>query len=142
MRGAPTASCACPNRAPRDSSASPVCTRDRPRYTARHHGGGARPMALTVVRGTLGRGDTDDTLDEERRALAEAGAEMVAVPVAERERVLELLPRADGLLGFSTIDGDMIGRLERCRGVVTVSHGFNHIDLDTATAAGDRKSVV
>ena len=93
-------------------------------------------MALTVVRGTLGRGDTDDTLDDERRALAEAGAEMVTVPVAERERVLDLLPRADGLLGFSTIDADMIGRLERCRGVVTVSHGFNHIDLDGATAAG------
>ena len=93
-------------------------------------------MTLTVVRGTLGRGDTDDTLDDERRTLAQAGAEMIAVPVAERERVLELLPRADGLLGFSTIDADMIGRLERCRGVVTVSHGFNHIDLDTATAAG------
>ena len=65
-------------------------------------------MALTVVRGTLGRGDTDDTLDDERRTLAEAGAEMIAVPVAERERVLELLPQADGLLGFSTIDADMM----------------------------------
>ena len=93
-------------------------------------------MALTVVRGTLGRGDTDDTLDDERRTLAEAGAEMIAVSVAERERVLELLPRADGLLGFSTITADMVGRLERCRGIVTVSHGFNHIDLDAATAAG------
>ncbi len=93
-------------------------------------------MALTVVRGTLGRGDTDDTLDDERRTLEAAGAEMIAVPVAERERVFELLPRADGLLGFSTLDGDTIGRLERCRGVVTVSHGFNHIDLDAATAAG------
>ncbi|MDP8922559.1 MAG: C-terminal binding protein [Chloroflexota bacterium] len=93
-------------------------------------------MALTVVRGLLGRGNTDDTLEEERKTLAEAGAEVIAVPVAERARVLELLPRADGLLGFSTIDADMMGRLERCRGVVTVSHGFNHIDLDAATAAG------
>jgi len=93
-------------------------------------------MALTVVRGTLGRGDTDDTLETERRTLAEIDAELIAVSVADREKVNALLPKADGLLGFSTIDADMIGRLEKCRGVVTVSHGFNHIDLDAATAAG------
>jgi hypothetical protein len=31
-------------------------------------------MTLTVVRGLLARGDTDDTLDDERAALAEVGA--------------------------------------------------------------------
>ena len=93
-------------------------------------------MTLTVVRGLLGRGDTDDTLDQERQTLAEVGAEVVAVPVAERDRLLALLPRADGLLGVSQVDADMIGALSRCRGIVTVSHGFNFIDLDAATEAG------
>ena len=93
-------------------------------------------MALTVVRGLLARGDTDDTLDEERAALAEVGAEMVTVPIADRERLLSLLPEADGLLGVSFIDADMLGRMVKCRGIVPVAHGFNHIDLDTATEMG------
>jgi D-3-phosphoglycerate dehydrogenase len=93
-------------------------------------------MALTVVRGTLARGDTDDTLDYERAALAEVGAEMIDVPVADRERLLSLLPRADGLLGVSFIDADMLARMVKCRGVVAIAHGFNHIDLDAATEMG------
>lgn len=93
-------------------------------------------MALTVVRGLLARGDTDDTLDDERAALAEIGAEMVTVPLSDREQLLSLLPEADGLLGVSFIDGEMLGRMVKCRGIVTVSHGYNHIDLDTATEMG------
>jgi len=93
-------------------------------------------MALKVVRGLLGRGDTDDTLDDERATLAAIGAEMITVPVGDRDAVMALLPEADGLLGFSFIDGDMLGRMVKCRGIVTVSHGFNHIDLDTASEMG------
>jgi D-3-phosphoglycerate dehydrogenase len=93
-------------------------------------------MALTVVRGLLARGDTDDTLDDERAALAEVGAELVAVPIADRERLLSLLPEADGLLGVSFVDADMLRRMARCRGIVAIAHGFNHIDLDTATEMG------
>jgi D-3-phosphoglycerate dehydrogenase len=93
-------------------------------------------MALIVVRGLLARGDTDDTLDDERAALAEVGAEMIAVPIQDRERLLSLLPEADGLLGVSFIDADMLSRLVKCRGIVTISHGFNHIDLDTASEMG------
>jgi D-3-phosphoglycerate dehydrogenase len=93
-------------------------------------------MALTVVRGLLGRGDTDDTLDDERATLAAIGAEMIAIPVADRERLLEALPRADGLMGVSFIDGDMIEMLEQCRGIVLIAHGFNHVDIDAATDAG------
>ncbi len=93
-------------------------------------------MSLTVVRGLLGRGNTDDTLDDERRTLAKVGAELMPVPIAERERLLRMLPKADGLLGVSQIDTEMIQALGRCRGIVTVSHGFNFIDLDAATEAG------
>ncbi|MBA2448732.1 MAG: C-terminal binding protein [Chloroflexi bacterium] len=93
-------------------------------------------MALMVVRGIQGRGDTDDTLEAERRTLAELGAEMVVVPVAERERVRQLVPEADGLLGVHDVDAAMIRSMGRCRGIVTVSHGFNYIDLEAATAAG------
>jgi D-3-phosphoglycerate dehydrogenase / 2-oxoglutarate reductase len=93
-------------------------------------------MALTVLRGLQARGDTDDTLDDERPALAAVGAEMIAVPLDDRERLLALLPEADGLLGISSIDADMFGRMVKCRGVVAVAHGFNHIDLDTATEMG------
>jgi D-3-phosphoglycerate dehydrogenase len=50
--------------------------------------------------------------------------------------LLSLLPQADGLLGVSFIDADMLGRMVKCRGVVAVAHGFNHIDLDTATEMG------
>ncbi|MFN8522426.1 MAG: C-terminal binding protein [Chloroflexota bacterium] len=93
-------------------------------------------MGLTVVRGLLGRGDTDDTLDDERRSLSRAGAELVAIPIADRDRLLAALPEADGLLGVSFIDGSMIQALKRCQAIVTISHGFNHIDLDAATEAG------
>lgn len=93
-------------------------------------------MALTVVRGLQGRGDTDDTLDDERAALAAVGAELVTVPIQDRDRLLALLPEADGLLGISTIDADMLGRMVKCRGIVTVSHGFNHIDLEAASEMG------
>jgi D-3-phosphoglycerate dehydrogenase len=93
-------------------------------------------MALTVVRGLLARGDTDDTLEDERAALAEVGAEMIAVPIEDRERLLALLPEADGLLGVSFIDADMLGRMVKCRGIVAIAHGFNHIDLDTASEMG------
>src|SRR5215204_6531836 len=77
-------------------------------YSPHRSCGGISGMALTVVRGLLARGDTDDTLDEERRTLAEVGAEMVAIPVADRERLLAALPSADGVMGVSFIDGDMI----------------------------------
>jgi D-3-phosphoglycerate dehydrogenase len=93
-------------------------------------------MALKVVRGLLARGDTDDTLDDERKTLAAVGAEVEAIPVADRERLLAALPSADGLLGVSFIDGDMIEMLENCRGIVLIAHGFNHVDLDAATEAG------
>jgi len=93
-------------------------------------------MALTVVRGLLARGNTDDTLEEERRTLAEVGAEVIAIPVADRERLMAALPKADGLMGVSFIDGDMIEMLERCRAIVLIAHGFNHVDLDAATEAG------
>src|SRR4051812_31782193 len=93
-------------------------------------------MALTVVRGLLARGDTDNTLDEERAILAEIGAEVEAIPIADRERLLAALPRADGLFGVSFIDGDMIEMLQRCRGIILIAHGFNHVDLNAATEAG------
>ena len=93
-------------------------------------------MPLTVVRGLMGRGNTDDTLEAQRRTLAEVGAEVVAVPIAERQRLLDLLPDADGLLGVSQVDADMLQSLSKCRGIVTVSHGFNYIDLDAATELG------
>src|SRR3954447_22152718 len=93
-------------------------------------------MALTVVRGLLARGDTDDTLEYERAILAKVGAEVIAVPVADRERLLSLPPQADGLLRVSFIDADMLRGVGQCRGVVAIAHGFNHIDLDTATEMG------
>lgn len=93
-------------------------------------------MPLTVVRGIQGRGDTDDTLASERRTLAEVGAEMIVVPVADRDRIRGLLPEADGVLGVYDLDAATIRSMGHCRGIVTVSHGFNYIDLDAASAAG------
>ncbi len=93
-------------------------------------------MSLTVVRGLLGRGATDDTLAVERQTLAEVDAEMIAVPIADRERILTLLAKADGVMGIHQIDAAMFRSMEQTRGVVTISHGFNYIDLDAATEAG------
>jgi D-3-phosphoglycerate dehydrogenase / 2-oxoglutarate reductase len=93
-------------------------------------------MALKVVRGLQARGDTDDTLEYERATLADVGAELVTVPISDRDRLLAELPDADGLLGVSFIDATMLGRMVKARGIVTVSHGYNHIDLDTATEMG------
>lgn len=113
-----------------------VCSSLAFRYTGAQPGRGVWDMSLTVVRGLLARGDTDDTLDAERQTLAEVGADVVAVPIAEQERLREALPTADGLLGVSQLDASAIGALGKCRGIVTISHGFNHIDLDAATEAG------
>ena len=93
-------------------------------------------MVMKVVRGLQGRGDTDDTLDDERATLAAVGAELVTVPISDRDALMALLPEADGLLGVSSIDAELLGRMVRCRGIVTVSHGFNHIDLDAASEMG------
>lgn len=93
-------------------------------------------MAFSVVRGLLARGDTDDTLDVERQTLAAVGAEMVAVPLQDLERLRSLLPTADGVMGLSQLDAATIQSMGRCRGIVTISHGFNYIDLDAATRAG------
>jgi D-3-phosphoglycerate dehydrogenase / 2-oxoglutarate reductase len=92
-------------------------------------------VAYTVIRGVVRKG-FDTSIEEERRILGEVGAELEVVQVGERERLLEMLPRADGLLGLSQLNRDLIACAERARGIVTVSHGFNFIDLEAATEAG------
>lgn len=93
-------------------------------------------MTYTVIRGLFGRGSSEDTLEEERRILAEVDARLELIPINDRAALLEAAPHADGLLGVTQLDTEVIRRLERARGIITVSHGFNHIDLDAATAAG------
>ena len=62
---------------------------------------------------------------------------MIAVPVEDRERLLALLPKADGLLGVSFIDADMLEIDGQAAGASSlIAHGFNHIDLDAATEMG------
>jgi D-3-phosphoglycerate dehydrogenase / 2-oxoglutarate reductase len=93
-------------------------------------------MPLTVLRGLLGRGATDETLDAERKTLAEVDAELVTVPAQDRDQIMAMLPKADGVMGVHQIDAEMVRAMDRVRGVVTISHGFNYIDLDAATSAG------
>jgi D-3-phosphoglycerate dehydrogenase len=91
-------------------------------------------LAFTVIRGFYRKGF--DASDEERRILAEVEADIEVVPASDREAIRAALPRADGLLSVGALDAEMIGQAQRARGIVTVSHGFNHIDLAAATAAG------
>lgn len=93
-------------------------------------------MTYTVIRGLFGRGSSEDTLEQEQRVLAEVDAQLELIPIGDRAALLAAAPRADGLLGVTQLDTEVIRRLERARGIVTVSHGFNHIDLEAATAAG------
>jgi D-3-phosphoglycerate dehydrogenase len=93
-------------------------------------------MTYTVIRGSWGPGAWEDTVEEERRILAEVDASLEVVPIADREAIAAALPRADGVLGISQLPAERLRLLEQARGIVTVSHGFNYIDLDVATELG------
>jgi D-3-phosphoglycerate dehydrogenase len=75
-------------------------------------------------------------LSIEQAELATANAVVTALCTSEAE-VAELGASADGLLTLGIgLTRQTLTRLPNCRAIVSVSHGFNHLDLAAATELG------
>ena len=94
-------------------------------------------MSLRVVRTTIFPHAPESTLPEERRILATVDAEVEPVPHLGPAELAEAVRGADGLItGGVRVTAAVIAAMPDCRGIVTASVGFDHIDLETATARG------
>ncbi|HET9017071.1 MAG TPA: C-terminal binding protein [Thermomicrobiaceae bacterium] len=94
-------------------------------------------MSLRVVRTTIFPHAPESTLPEERRILAAVDAAVEPVPHLGPDELAEAVRGADGLItGGVRVTSAVIAAMPDCRGIVTASVGFDHIDLATATARG------
>jgi D-3-phosphoglycerate dehydrogenase len=94
-------------------------------------------MTLHVLCAASGAVIPNDDLSIEAAELVRANAEVVPRVCHSEAEIVEAALRADGLLTFGVpLSEDTLAALSRCRAIVTVSHGFNHIDLDAATEQG------
>jgi D-3-phosphoglycerate dehydrogenase len=79
----------------------------------------------------------NDDLSIEAAELARADAEVIPRVCHSEAEIVEAAARADGLLTFGIpLTDHTLAALSRCRAVVSVGHGFNHIDVDAATERG------
>jgi D-3-phosphoglycerate dehydrogenase len=94
-------------------------------------------MAFKVLRTGFPPHVTEATLPEERQILAAVGAELIpATPRTEAE-LQALVPEMDGLLIAGTrVSAAVIAAMPKCRGIVTCTVGFDHIDVAAATERG------
>ena len=74
-------------------------------------------------------------LSIEAAELASADAEVILC--TSEADIAEAGPRVDGLLLLGAgLGRDTLARLTNCRAIISVSHGFNHIDIPAATEMG------
>jgi len=79
----------------------------------------------------------DADLSIEMTGLGPSGAELMAPVCASEADIADAAGSADGLISLGVgLSRPTLARLSRCRAIVTVSHGFNHIDLAAATEYG------
>lgn len=79
----------------------------------------------------------NDDVSIEATELARFEAEVLPGVCHTEEQIVAAASDADGLLTFGVpLTDRALAALSRCRAVVTVSHGFNHIDVDAATERG------
>lgn len=79
----------------------------------------------------------NDDVSIEAAELARANAEVLPRVCHSEAEVVEAARQADGLLTFGVpLSEDTVAALSKCRAIITVSHGFNHIDVDAATEQG------
>jgi D-3-phosphoglycerate dehydrogenase / 2-oxoglutarate reductase len=79
----------------------------------------------------------NDDVSIEAAELARVDAEILPRVCHSEAEIIAAAPRVDGLLSFGVpLTDHALAALSRCRAVVTVSHGFNHIDVDAATERG------
>lgn len=91
---------------------------------------------FTVIRPDYRRSDFDDTFELEQAELDGANAQLTLVPARSREEMLDSLHEADGFLASGVVTREMIAAMPSCKAIVTVSHGFDMIDLAAASEAG------
>ena len=91
---------------------------------------------FTVIRPHFARSDFDDTYAQEQAELDAANARLAVVPFSDRDEIFGILPEADGFLAAGFVSREMIEAMPKCRAIVTVSHGFDKIDLEAASEAG------
>lgn len=94
-------------------------------------------MTLRVIRLASAATGLDGDWTIENEVLAPVGAELLPVPCHDEDELVRLADQADGVLTVGVpIGARALAALTRCRGIVTLSHGFDHIDVDAATECG------
>lgn len=94
-------------------------------------------MSFRIIRTTVFPHAPESTLPEERRILADVDAEVVPVAVQSPDELADAARGADGVITSNVrVTEAVINAMNPCRGIVTASVGFDHIDLETATARG------
>src|SRR5262249_6300074 len=76
-------------------------------------------------------------LSIEAAELATVDAEVMTTLITSQAAVAEAGPSADGLITLGIgLGRETLARLTNCRAIISVSHGFNHLDLAAATEMG------
>ena len=94
-------------------------------------------MTWHVLCAGMGSTIPHDDVSIEAVELARANAEVMPGVCHSEAEIVSAAGQADGLLTFGVaLSDNTIAALHRCRVISTVSHGFNHIDLDATTEQG------
>jgi D-3-phosphoglycerate dehydrogenase len=94
-------------------------------------------MTFRVVRPTVFPHAPESMVPEEQRILGAVGATVVPVTLGSPAELAEHVAEADGLIVPGVpVPARVIEAMPRCRGIVSASIGFDHIDLAAATARG------
>ena len=72
----------------------------------------------------------------DRAAFDGIDVEIEDVQIESRGEVIEALRDADVVMTGFSIDSELIGAMEKARGICIFGHGFDKVDIDAATAAG------
>ncbi len=91
---------------------------------------------FTVVRPANRRSPAEDNGEIEQAELDKVNAKIVIVDFDNPDQLYAILPEADGLMAAGVCTREMIEAMPQCRAIVTVSHGFDKIDLEAATEHG------
>src|SRR5687767_11438563 len=93
-------------------------------------------MKFRVIRPTVFPHAPESMIAAEQRILDAVDAELVPIQVTPAE-LAKHVAGADGLITTSqAVTAAVIEAMPNCRGIVSASIGFDHIDLAAATARG------
>jgi len=94
-------------------------------------------MKFRVLCAAPARAVPNDDLRIEAAELAVADAEVIPRLCTSEAEIAAAGADADGVLTLGIgLSGDTLAKLPNCRAIISISHGFNHLDLATATELG------